>query len=355
MREVFSRRTLIGAFFGIAVTLSLLFLYIRLRPASQSVVDTIVFPDATATASSSPASLSVLTGEPIPVDGFFSISVMLDNSVDIPVRYGLEGAAIVYEAPVEGGLTRLMAVFPSYTNVERIGPVRSLRPYFIDWATEYGGILMHVGGSPQALAKARTVDHTRVIDQIGAYESYFERASLYDAPHNVFTSAISWRKIADRSIIATTSPTTWRFASPTTATQTDGASVQLEIEYSSLYSAGWVFDFELNAWLRFVNGNREKDSTGNQVRATNVVVAEVDGDVIDSVGRWKFDTIGSGAARVYTEGREISARWLKASAGSRIRFVDDNQNEISLQPGSTWIAVVPTLEVAEFKRIERER
>ena len=95
-----------------------------------------------------------LTGQVVAKENFdfFPIAVMMDNSSDILPQAGLSAATVVYEALAESNITRLLAIFDSQIKLEKIGPIRSARNYFMDWAEEYHGLFMHVGGSPQALA-----------------------------------------------------------------------------------------------------------------------------------------------------------------------------------------------------------
>ena len=118
---------------------------------------------------------------------YFPIAVMIDNAYDLPYNAGLDEAHIIYEALVESNITRLLVIFDNQTELDKIGPVRSARNYFLDWAEEYGGVYMHVGGSPQALSVIDDYDFIN-IDQIGSGEIYFWRDDNLTAPHNVFTS-----------------------------------------------------------------------------------------------------------------------------------------------------------------------
>jgi hypothetical protein len=139
--------------------------------------------------------------------------IMIENSPDARPQSGLQDAGVVYEAIAEAGITRFLAVFqdsrPGY-----IGPVRSLRPYYLDFATPYQASIAHVGGSPEALATVRN-GHYRDIDQF-FNSKYYTRIKSRTAPHNVYTNFdwldqlnqskgynkseyTPWKRIIDRS------------------------------------------------------------------------------------------------------------------------------------------------------------
>lgn len=281
---------------------------------------------------------------------FFVISVLFDNMADVSVQPGLEHALVIYEALAEGGITRLLTLFDSTQRIERIGPIRSVRPYFIDWAREYGGILMHVGGSPDGLAKLTRDDELFGVDQIGAFEKYFVRDESLPAPHNVFSSFSSWLKLSERYAIPPASFSSWKFTDEVPLPETVKKQ-QIEIMYAPGTTIGWVYRVEGNQYLRFVNGERQYFQTGNQVTAANVILIEVESEAIDEIGRQRMETTGTGNAIVFTRGKRIDAQWIKESPASRMRFVARTQEEVALTPGVTWIQVIPSQEMVTYKSL----
>ena len=288
-----------------------------------------------------------LTGEPVTsAQSFFSVSVMYDNFSDVKNHPGLEDASIVYEALAEGNITRWMAIFDSTKKVEKVGPIRSIRPYFIDWAEEYGGMIMHVGGSPAALArlpKSPLID----LNQIGSNEVYFYRGDTTKPPHNVFTSYSSWLRAADRVPIPPFSITPWSYTTAPTAAAT--TSPTFMINYAPDYQVGWVYDSQPAKYLRFHNSERAYYDSGHQLQAANIVIIEVPSKIIDTVGRRSMETIGSGKLRIYSGGEITTGSWSKASPTSRIQFFDSNGQPIALHPGVTWVEAVPSLDMVSEK------
>ncbi len=289
-----------------------------------------------------------LTGMPASTTpDFFGVSVMYDNFDSVKVRPGLEQAGIIYEALVEGGITRLMAVFDSTSQVKLFGPIRSVRPYFIDWASEYGGILMHVGGSPEALDQLTSSDALIDINQIGADESYFNRDETLQAPHNVFASFSSWLRLDEVAHVPHTPIIPWRYDENPPSADVP-ASQEVDITFSPTMKTSWAYNKDKNNYVRFVNGTRELFSNGDSASATNLVVIEVPTQTVDTAGRQHMQTLGKGPAQIYRNGQMTTGTWMKETRASRMRFIDDNQEEIALTPGSTWVSVVPSLDLVAY-------
>ncbi|MFZ2979004.1 MAG: DUF3048 domain-containing protein, partial [Candidatus Magasanikiibacteriota bacterium] len=121
------------------------------------------------------------------------VAVMIENHSEARPQSGLVDASIVYEAPVEANYTRFLAIYPADTTVNKIGPVRSARPYYLDWLGEYGTpMYMHVGGSPNALEIIKT---RNIFDLNEFYRGwYYWRSEDRSAPHNTYTSSELWNK-----------------------------------------------------------------------------------------------------------------------------------------------------------------
>ena len=287
-----------------------------------------------------------LTGELIPREReFFAAGIMYDNLASVQSQPGLEEASLVYEALAEGGITRLLAIFDTSKKVTRFGPIRSLRPYFLDWASEHGGILMHVGGSDEALHAARASTSVKPIDQIGAYEDYFMRDQSLDAPHNVFSSYSSWLKVGETLDVKKHPTTTWQFidADSVTSRSTIG---QVNIAFSPHYGVDWLYDSVSHTYKRYINGEPQLYTTGGQVSAVNVVIIEVETQTIDAIGRQRMKTTGSGDAAILNNGGRQDVQWNKVSTASPLEFTRAEQ--VTFMPGVTWIEVVPLMAIVRY-------
>lgn len=266
-------------------------------------------------------------------------AVMIDNFPAVQGhQYGIARAKVVYEVPVEGGLTRFMAMFDRSTNVDRVGPVRSARPYFLDWQAEYGKPLyMHSGGSPEALSIIKKSDYFDANEFW--FERYYWRASDSDAPHNLFIRSELWNKLA---LKFSTSTIVWsgrKFDNNAPASSSPASAIL--IKYHSGYHVSWKFDSARSVYDRLLNNVSYSDALNEVVTAENVVVQYVKMRSVDEVDRKEIVTIGSGSARVLRDGRIIYGKWQKEATNSRTIFTDLSGEEIKFKPGVTWIQIVP--------------
>ncbi|OGL94907.1 hypothetical protein A2348_05470 [Candidatus Uhrbacteria bacterium RIFOXYB12_FULL_58_10] len=270
-------------------------------------------------------------------------AVMIDNSVDAWPPSGVDRAFLVIEAPVEASIPRFEAFFSADTDVEKIGPVRSARPYFIDWANEFDALYAHVGGSNAALdliASTGTFDLNEFYNGV-----FFWRSSDRYAPHNTYTStallAAAVAKAEERGRAPETLYGTWKFIDDEKSE--DGEKKGVTVQYNSaLYSVHWEYDAETNAYLRSQGGREAKTADGTRLTANNIVVMVTDVAVLDSVGRRSVRTTGEGKAWLLQDGKTIEITWKKPSVSERLAFYDADGNQVAMGAGNTWIEVIPS-------------
>ena len=266
-------------------------------------------------------------------------SIMIDNHRAAMPPAGLSQASLVYEAIAEAPITRLLAVFYAEPAVEKIGHVRSARPYFVDWAAEFGGPYVHVGGSDEALDY---LDSKNVFD-LNEFSSgqYFWRNFFKKAPHNVFTSTNRIEQaIKDKNWKITGDFASWKFQPEKPADKKSLAQV-VKVDFSDAdYAVEWRYDRESNEYVRYIGGEIERDTEGKEIRAKNIVVMRTESKIIDSYGRLKTRTVGIGKSVVYQGNKEIEGEWLRPNLNERTRFYAADGEEIAFFPGTTWIEVV---------------
>jgi hypothetical protein len=267
------------------------------------------------------------------------LAVVVENMTDARPLSGLAKASLIIEAPVEAGITRFLAVFDSSEAVERIGPIRSARPYYADWAEELGAVLIHVGGSPASLEMLKT-GSPRALNQF-FWGKYFWRDSGRYAPHNVYSSTellsdgVSARYGEDEA--AELKPWRWRDEAPIEFRPQSPPDI--EVRYSTVsYDVAWRYDRDGNDWIRLQSGKPQFDEDGSAVRVKNVVVQFTDIKVIDEVGRRSVRTDGEGRAIIAVDGDAVEGKWRVE--GGRTRFFGQSGEEVSFAPGATWIGVV---------------
>ena len=282
------------------------------------------------------------------------LSVIIENSADARPVSGIGEADLVYEAAVEGGITRFLAVYSVPTYAVKIGPIRSARPYFIEIATELNAFFTHAGGSAQALSNL-SKSNLNTIDGLSLGDPLFNRDlsrglayehTLYsstDLLWNYATTKQKWSNIATYS--------SWNFTQDT-ATSERTKNQDITINFSTAdYLVNWHYDSTNNSYVRSVGGQLQIDAnTNNPVTANNIIIQTVKRQPITVAGSqntWNFSTIGTGDATILQNGKKITTYWIK-SGSDRTRYFDSNNKEISFVPGKTWIEFVyPDTEIED--------
>ncbi|MCC6563321.1 DUF3048 domain-containing protein [Candidatus Uhrbacteria bacterium] len=263
--------------------------------------------------------------------------VMIENHPDARPVSGLSSASVVIEAPVEGGITRFMALFDATTTIDEVGPVRSARPYFVDWANGFRASYFHVGGSPDALDLIKALPTFVDVNEF-AHGNSFWRDSRRAAPHNAYTDKERMDAILGRKqATGTRAVEAWHFIDM--ASTTDRGDVKsIRIPYGGSFNTTWNFDAERGVYIRNQGAIAQKDRDGSPIEANNVIVIKTDQQVLDDIGRLRIRTTGSGEALAYRDGRKFIIRWRRA-AGEPIRFEGTDGAEFLLTRGKTWIQV----------------
>ena len=282
------------------------------------------------------------------------IAVMIENHTEARPQSGLVDASVVYEAPVEANYSRFLAIYPVDTEVEKAGPVRSARPYYLDWVSEYGDpMYMHVGGSPEALRLIKQYDFFDINEMTKGW--YFWRSTDRYAPHNTFTSSKlwgdAWDKLGsdDKNKKTESEIAWWNFLTSAeyldmqnlgeTASSTFVDEIKVSF-LSPVYEAIWQFNTSTGKYDRFQMEGAHRDLDGRKIKADTVVVQHVRSKVLDSIGRIAIDTIGEGEVEVYYDGMVFTGTWKKPDRTTRTRFFDESGKEIKLKPGKIWIEVI---------------
>ncbi len=295
----------------------------------------------------------MIDGVKIPIDraNFFPVAVQIENLITIRPQAGLSSANLVYEALAEGGITRFLAIFASGDRIEKIGPVRSARPYFLDWTAEYEAIYAHCGGSPQALSDIGTYN-IMSINQIGGDHGYYWRDDNRPRPHNLYTSSeLLARALRDKGADEEGDYDSWLFKDEAKESTRPTEEKTIKIDFSTYsYEVEYVYDRNDNVYLRSQAGEAHLDElTEKQISPKNVVVQYIETRLADEL-RLSMETVGEGEALVFMDGQVTEAKWEKQSRESRTRFYDLNDKEIRFNAGSTWIEVVPTDREVEYNQ-----
>jgi len=324
-------------------------------------------PDPGVPASPGPAAPAGVT---CPLDGVTAapvsllrrpLAVAIDNHPGARPQSGLEAACLVYELPVEGGLTRFLAFF-LHGDAASVGPVRSARDYMLPLAQERAAVLCHAGGSPQAYAALARANMPDLDDMLGA-DAYW-RVKARASPHNLYTStfALQGKALARGWGEAAPAPGGFAFSPPdVTGGAAPGAAnvAGAPAAHAWLRPGGalaervdWRYNEGAGAYLRFSGGVPHCTALGaSQLRAKNVLVLYTDVTPVpgDREGRLNVRTAGEGRALLLNRGRVREGRWLKLTPTAPTTLVAPEGDDLKLEPGTTWVLLVGRNTIVEWE------
>jgi len=299
-------------------------------------------PSASPSAIASPSPAVVASQRGFQLDDY-PFAVMIDNIKAARPQFGLEDADVVYEAPAEGGIPRLMPIYlRSGTDVSSIGPVRSARHYFVYMANEYRTPIVHIGASPQGFDALNATGLPDVDEQRG--DSGFVRVSEREAPHNAFVTTTSIRDVLRQRggpIKASLGPL--KFGDFVEGSQ---AATTIKIPYpgGERYVLEYDYDSEKQVYERIMDGEPHLDgATGQQYSAKSVVIQFADVTPIpnDDAGRLDVTLTGSGKGVLVADGTQVPLQWSKASVRDATQFKRTDGAPFALPSGQVWIQIVP--------------
>lgn len=268
--------------------------------------------------------------------------VVIENHPDSRPQSGLSQAGVVYEALAEGGITRFLAFFLE-NRPDPIGPVRSLRTYFVDWALEFNAPVAHVGGNADALDIVEPLG-MKDMNQF-AHWSYFYRTNDRYAPHNMYTSSDRLDQLQKEKGYfqpAKFTPSPRKQDQP--AKQVSAPAMSINYSYPG-FEVAYRYQADRNDYLRFMAGGPHVDrNTNEQIRVKNVVVQYMPtsyGFTRIGEATVMMGTPGSGKALVFRDGTVVEGTWSKANHTQRTKLTDSGGKEIKLNRGNTWYSIVP--------------
>lgn len=290
------------------------------------------------------------------------LAVMIDNNVGYDTHAGLQDSYINYEIIVEGGYTRIMALFKD-RDVSLIGPVRSSRHYFLDYALESDAIYAHYGWSTFAENDIKTLGVNN-INGLTADSAYW-RDKKIAAPHNVFTSTETLYKYAESKNYDTKtddwkllnySPDEVNFKGPKKDKKTGEVSDDprivansLSLKYSNNQTTSYTYDSENKYYLRFMDGKQHLDkTTRQQLHYKNIIIEKVENYDLDSYGRQDLETVGDGEGYYITNGYALPITWQKANRDSKTIYKYLDGSKVVVNDGNTFIQIIPITTTPEF-------
>ncbi|MGI6005467.1 MAG: DUF3048 domain-containing protein [Christensenellales bacterium] len=303
-----------------------------------------VIPSASPTPEPEPKTVSPITGlawdEDLP---FNPIAVMVENHVDARPQSGLSKADLVYEAYVEGEITRFMAIYMSEFP-QKVGPVRSSRVYYLDWVAEWDPIYVHYGGSQpkgrddfNIYSKIGTMNIRDRVDGMTDSGS-ITRDSSRQAPHNAYADLT---KIAEKGKDGAQAMKAG-FAHTKSVSGGDAAT-GIDIAYSQLNQN--ILRYEYNpksgTYDRFVMDEPFTDrETGGQITAKNIIVQKTTHSGVGINALIDLKAIGSGECIYFMDGQAFEGSWEKKSRDEATVYYDTEGEIMQFLPGNIWVQVV---------------
>lgn len=274
------------------------------------------------------------------------IAVMIDNHNDAWPQAGLNKAYMVYEIVVEGGETRLMALFKGQ-DLDKIGPVRSARHYFIDYAMENDAIYVHFGQSPQAQSDIKKYS-INDINGIAEDGTTFWRVKDKAAPHNAVTSTEKLMQSAKNKKFRTTSKeeSVLKYTTEEVNLEDGIIADEVTIPHSNLQTVKYKYNEDSKKYVRYARGKEQTDwETKESVETKNIIITFCDNYTLSDVenkGRQGLKNIGTFDGYYITNGKAIKIKCTKNARDEKTVYKDLQGNEIKVNDGNTFVNICPT-------------
>ena len=289
-----------------------------------------------------PKFYSPLTGIEVPDEATAKrqvTGIMIENSPDARPQSGLLTAGVIYEAIAEGGITRF-AVLYQESRPGLIGPVRSLRPYYLSWLAPYDAAIAHVGGSYNALNEVRSGGY-KDIDQFFNGASYWRATDRY-APHNVYTNFDKLDALNKAKGFTSSSFTGFPRKTETPSKVPNATKIEVPIS-SATYNVHYDYEPASNSYIRFEGGKPHLDREGGQIKPKVVIAIKVPTTVGFEDGYREQMTVNnaSGEAWIFEDGIVEPVTWKKGGQKDQLHFLNPEGKDIKINPGQTWITATP--------------
>jgi len=282
--------------------------------------------------------VAALTGLPDPTavtKRRSALTIKMDNTPEAHPQIGVNEADVVYEEIVEGGITRLAAIFNSNLPTV-VGPVRSVRRTDREIVFPIGGIFAFSGGAQYAVASIETAP-VKLFDQSTAGGAMF-RDTKRPPPHNLFANAAALMKMGGK---VHTPPALFSYISR--AKPAVGAPVgSFTVNFAAGYAVSYQWDATIHRWLRSIFGAPDREANGVQVTPANVVVMSV--NYIGGVGveGSYAQMVGSGPVEIFSDGRLQKGKWFRSKIRLKTAYRTATGKTIDLRPGQTFVELLAT-------------
>lgn len=277
---------------------------------------------------------------------------MMINNIEYAARFqsGVSQAAILYEAKVEGGITRLMAIFEDVSKLKKIGSARSARHYYVSVADEYDAIYVHFGHTKFATAKIAKLGVDNISGLSGIGDKVFYRDKSISAPHNAFTSAegldagrkaLKYRKNYKENFEGH-----FKFYETDTDLESDKIANKVTVKFSGYAAPYFKYNAGEKVYYRYQYGKEHMDvAAKKQLSFKNLIIQKVDDEPIVPGHRKDYRTINfenaTGKGWYITNGKAIKIKWKKNESKGFMKYYYEDGTELVINPGKTYVALFP--------------
>ncbi len=289
-----------------------------------------------------------LTGTPPPggeVPDRPVLAIKVENLPEARPQYGLDTADIVYEEPVEGGVTRFIVMYQC-DDASRVEPVRSARTsdpaVLVQWGPTYFGYADAAQYVEKAVAKVKSITDLNWHREPKAYHEDSSRV----APHHLYTSTDELYRIGLKKAPAEAPEPIYGFSEAFPDAKAKPAK-SIHLEYSTDY-ADVFWKWRGGKWARYHGNEKHMVADGGQVTADNVIVQVVK---LKNTGRKDVTgaavpevvPTGTGKAYLFRDGKVVVGKWSRQFSKNGVtRFTSkDGTDRFVLKPGNTWIELYP--------------
>lgn len=275
------------------------------------------------------------------------VAVMINNIKKAQPLLGVQEADLLYECLVEGGITRIMAVYQDPHDIPTVGSVRSARPYYIHLASSLDAIYVHVGGSTQAknlLKKDLVTDY-----DLGSMEQYMwrdpDRRAQLGYEHSALTSGQKLAEAMDQKgtrVSRREDLEPQAHFSQQSPVQQGKETSNVSVTFSSYKATDFSYDPQKGGYLVSQFDKPQIDgNTQQQVSKENVVILRINTYPIDDYGLMAMDLAGSGDGYYLHGGKRIEIQWSRETEDSPFVFTTSQGEPLSFLPGQFYICCVP--------------
>lgn len=280
------------------------------------------------------------------------VAVMVNNIEPALPQYGISQADVIFEMPVEGDATRLMALYADYTKMPDICAIRSCRYYYPALAKGFDAFYVHWGMDPSVVGYVNSLNMNRYDGNANTGGLFARdtsrRQAGYALEHTGYFKGTEFASVVQSTgvrtdLLESKTGTAFNFCKMGTVITPTGQSCNvMDVKFGAA-RAKFTYNAETGTYYKEINGKPHVDGkTGEQLSFSNVFVLETSISVRDEVGHKKLDWAGSSSAKGYyvSNGVVQEIRWSKANGNesSYLKFYDTNGKELEINRGKSYIA-----------------